>query len=131
MAVCTPEALAEAATCYNCMSPQQMRAAQILMLCNFINGTTMTCTPNALASAALSAGFDRMPPQQQEAIITLLLCTIVNTGGGGGGGALEVFTYTGTEPTDPPTNPLAAAISYDPTGAEPVFYWSVDDQQWN
>lgn len=100
------------------------------MLCNLINGTTMTCTPQALATAALSGGFASLQPIQIQAVITLLLCTLVNTGGGGGGGAMQVFTYTGTEPTDPPTNPLAAAIAYDPTGVESVFYWNIDDQQW-
>jgi hypothetical protein len=131
VATCTPEALADAATCYACLSASQLQAIEIFLLCNITNGTTMTCTPQALASAALSAGFDRMSETQMQAVKVLLLCTIANTGGGGGGGGvLQVFTYTGTEPTDPPTNPLSPAISYDPTAAEPVFYWNIDDQEW-
>lgn len=126
---CTTSALAEAASCYTCIPPQLRQAVRLLLLCNTINGDTMTCTPQALVDAATSAGFNRMSPNQAEAVEVLLLCTLANTGGGGGG-ALEVFTYSGAEPTDPPSSPLAAAIAYSEDNSGPVFYWNVDTQAW-
>lgn len=106
-----------------------MQAIRILLLCNTINGDTMTCSPEALVEAALSAGFNRMSPQQAGAVELLLLCTLANTGGGGGG-SVEIYTYSGASPTDPPDNPLAAAISYSEDGTSATFYWNINTQAW-
>lgn len=128
---CTTSALADASACYLCIPSQDMQAVRILLLCNFINGETMTCTPQTLVDAAVSAGFNRMSHQQANAVEILLLCTLANTGGGGGGGSVEIFAYSGAPPpTDPPTNPLAAAIAYSEDGSGPTFYWNVGTQSW-
>lgn len=127
---CTSESLADASDCYLCISPQMAQGIRILLLCNTINGDTMTCTPAALVAAATAAGFDRLSPQQSSAMEILLLCTLANSGGGGGG-SLEVFAYSGASPTDPPDNPLAAAITYPEDGASgSVYYWNIIAQAW-
>lgn len=92
----------------------------------------MTCTPQALVNAAVEAGLNRMQPNQANAVEILLLCTLANTGGGGGG-SVEIFTYSGADPTSDglvPTNPLAAAIAYSEDGSGGTFYWNVDTQAW-
>src|SRR5690348_13552567 len=132
---CTTTALAESSTCYTCISPRMLQAVRILLLCNTINGVTMTCTPDALVEAAAAAGYDQIPPQQANAIEVMLLCTIANTGGGGGGGVNELTEYTGapvfpsTNPP-PPANPLSPAQAYETTGAYPNLNWSTSLQTW-
>lgn len=134
--LCETSSLATAATCYACgIPPTYQLAVQAYLLCNFVNGTTVTCTPQALVTAALSAGFGNLQPQQLMGISTFLLCAITNNGGGGGGGGVQqVFTYSGAlapEDVDPPTDVLLPAIAYSPTGEGPVYWWNVDTQSWN
>lgn len=117
---CTTSSLATSAECYSCISPLGLKAMQVYALCNIINGVTMTCTPQALLSAATSAGFTRMSMMQLEVVMTYLLCNLA--GGGGGLGEQEVFSgnYGGGVPTDTPT--ASSALGID-TSNGVVWQW--------
>lgn len=131
---CDRNSLAEASDCYICLSPQVMSAVRILLLCNYVNGETMTCTPEALVESAVSAGYDRMSPAQQGAIELMLLCEIANSGGGGGGGGVGAVMRGSGPPTDPPSSVLQGAVYYDDDAASPSYditwNWSVPLQAW-
>lgn len=119
---CTAASLASAAKCYEHLSWDIRKAIRILNYCAFLNGTTMTCTPQALA--VLAACFkSSLSTNQLDAIETYLSCQIANSGGGSGS-LVQVFkgNYGGVAPTDTPT--ASAAVAYDLDAPNREWYWT-------
>ena len=118
---CTPENLADVASCWNYLPWRTRQAIRIINWCAFLNGTTMTCTPEALANearcfvASLSAG-------QLDAIETYLSCQIANAGGGGGDPQVFSGNYAGAAPPDVPTT--SAAFAYDLDSPYDTWVWN-------
>jgi len=83
MPECTSSALADSAACFTCVSPTQLQAIRILLLCNTINGTPMNCDASTLLAAAIDAGYTRMSPGQSDAVEVYLLCSLSNNSSGG------------------------------------------------
>jgi len=91
------------------MSPVQQNAVMIAVLCNILNGTSVTCNATALATAGKC--FTGMNPIQQGAVIIYLLCQISATGGGGGGSSnVTSGDYGGGQPDFTPATDTAIAI---------------------
>jgi hypothetical protein len=72
---CDPNALMQAATCYNdCIPPGMQAAVQTYLIAVMNGGTT---DPKVLLAEAIAAGFDKL--QGTNAIVdTYLLCSLAN-----------------------------------------------------
>lgn len=97
-------------------------------LCNYINGVSMTCTPENLLNLATLAGYLDMSVKNQYGALVYLMCNLA--GGGGGGGNAQFVTYTVAPPASP-TNTAQPALAYDPTGNLPTLGWNTANQTWN
>lgn len=80
---CTPEALAEASTCFLDLPWRTRQAIRVYLLCAYINGDTVDCDPNALATAA-TCYLASLSAAQLDAIETYLLCQLASAPAGGG-----------------------------------------------
>jgi len=107
------------------MSPVQQNATMIAVLCNILNGTSVTCTSTALATSAKC--FVGIPPIQQGAIIIYLLCQISANGGGGGGGGQSNYAedFGGVTPFETPNNGFPTA--FDTSNGN---LWQWDGSGW-
>lgn len=73
---CDPDALAEASTCYNCISGQQIDAVKIYLLA--VTAGLENETPEALVEAAKC--YFCIPKDMQKSVQSYLLCQIANAG---------------------------------------------------
>ena len=71
---CDPDALAEASTCYNCISGQQVDAVKIYLLA--VTAGLEGMTPTELMAAAKC--YTCIPKDMQKAVQNYLLCQIAN-----------------------------------------------------
>ena len=105
---CGAVALADAAKCLSCLSPQIQGAIQIRLLCALINGETMTCSATALVAEATSSMYAQLPTPTQQAIITHLLCQLAS--GAAGSIGTTFGNYGSVEPNFTPASGTGVAV---------------------
>jgi len=115
---CGADALAYAAKCLACLSPQIQGAIQIRLLCAFINGETMTCDAATLVEEATSNMYSQLPIPMQSAIISYLLCSLVS--GAAGSIGTTFGNYAGVAPNFTPASGTGVAVD---TSTGTVWYY--------
>jgi hypothetical protein len=117
---CGAVALADAAKCLSCLSPQIQGAIQIRLLCALINGETMTCSATTLVAEATSSMYANLPTPIQQAIITHLLCQLASGAAGSIGTTFGNYGGGPNEPTFTPASGTGVAVdTFDGT----VWYY--------
>lgn len=73
---CDPVVISDSLGCWNTLPVLTLKAIQIVLLCDWINGETVECDPAALAERANC--FVMLSKGQIEAILTYLWCQVAN-----------------------------------------------------
>lgn len=122
MATCNPQELIDAAPCFSCLTPRELKNVATLLLCKIVDPVA-TCDPKALMASA--ACFSCLPTHQIDAIQTQLLCEILQQGTPEGQACL--FCGEGDPVADP--SPCQCALYYNTVLSE-FWYWDDGDGQW-
>jgi hypothetical protein len=112
----TPQQVASAAVCYDCI-PQGYRESAMIYLLAQIAGSTMT--PSELAAAAVC--YDCIPTGYRLSVIVYLLAQIAAGGAAGGGGVT-------CGAVDPVAAPSGSCALYYNTSSGALFLW--DGAAW-
>lgn len=96
MSKCNVQQLVDNAGCFFCLSPGQIQAARLSLLCKIAQqlNPSVSCSPNSLLANA--TGFVTLDNGMRDVVKAQLLCEILKGGGGGGGGS----TFTIIAPSD-------------------------------
>lgn len=122
MATCNPQELIDAAPCFSCLTPRELKNVATLLLCKIVNPVA-TCDPKELMASA--ACFSCLTPHQIDAIQTQLLCEILQQGSPEGQACL--FCGAGDPSGDP--SPCDCALYYDTTSSQ-FHYWDDNITAW-
>jgi hypothetical protein len=117
---CGAVALADAAKCLSCLSPQIQGAIQIRLLCALINGEAMTCSATTLVAEATSSMYANLPTPIQQAIITHLLCQLAS--GAAGSIGTTFGNYAGVAPGFTPA--AGTGVAVDTSNGTVWYYYS-------
>lgn len=127
---CEPNVLAAAASGFDGGQSFQLKAIWVYLLCNLINGVTVTCDANTLATnAACFVGC--LSEGQLNAVITYLLCQLA-VGGGGGGGANNNVIYVADPNAEAlvPPDQTKPSFTYSLNFTLPVMTWNTSTLSW-
>lgn len=121
---CDPSSLRASACGFDSIDPGLRPLVRILLLCNILNGTTMTCDAATLMAAAKC--LTGLSYDDRSLVELILLCNIMNGTGGGAATKQQVLQDATAAPPPDPTKP---AISFA-TGGGGISEWDVLSQTW-